>query len=78
MTLAANLEILGNYPKEIPLRVYCDNVGYETKTNELLNAYEKEVKGILNIVLDKNGKENAGTGYFIMNDLETATTLLHF
>ena len=78
MTLAANLEILGNYPKDTALRVYCDNVGYETKTNELLKAYEKEVKGILNIVLDKNGKENAGTGYFIMNDLETATTLLHF
>ena len=78
MTLAANLALLENYPEGTVLRVYCDNVGYQTSKNDLLGAYQKDVEGILNIVLDKNGKYNKGTGYFIMADPEIATTLLHF
>lgn len=34
------------------------------------------MKGILNIILDRQGNENKGTGYFIMNNYENACQLV--
>ena len=53
-------------------------MGNHSKQSEVLQAYCEKVKGILNVILDKKGNKNKGTGYFIVEHVENALELIQY
>lgn len=72
LTIARNLETLGDYPLNTPLRVDFFNMNFRLTKDDVLKHYASKIKGILNVILiKKDGKPN-GQGYFVVQDANIA------
>ncbi len=42
-----------------------------------MTAYKEKVGEIINVIIDRQGNKNKGTGYFILKDVESAANLIN-
>lgn len=51
------------------VRIYFSNLGYHSNRDEIMTAYKERIGDIINVIIDKQGNKNKGTGYFILKDV---------
>jgi hypothetical protein len=52
-------------------------LGYHSNRDEIITAYKEKVGEITNVIIERQGNKNKGTGYFILKDVQSAEKLIN-